>query len=79
MTDRDHDADTGDSDRGTPPRMPGWVKVAVIVVGVLVVVFVVLRLTGAGGQHGPGRHTLGGDVFPAGVAAHTAPGVGDVA
>ncbi|MGH2759956.1 MAG: hypothetical protein ACRDKJ_10400 [Actinomycetota bacterium] len=36
--------------------MPRWVKVSLIVVGVLVAVFVVLQLIGVGGNHGPGRH-----------------------
>jgi hypothetical protein len=56
-----------DSERGTPPRMPRWVKVSVIAVGVVVVVLVVLQLAGVGGQHGPGRHTLGGAAVPAAV------------
>jgi hypothetical protein len=40
---------------------PRWVKVFGIVVLLLVLLFVVLRLTGVGGQHGPARHTLDGD------------------
>lgn len=48
-----------DADRGTPPRMPRWVRVAAIVVGLLILLFVVLQLTGIGGEHGPGRHMLG--------------------
>jgi hypothetical protein len=44
-------SETGDP----PPRMPGWVKWPAIVLGVLVVVFVVLRLFGV--QHGAGMHT----------------------
>jgi hypothetical protein len=78
MTKRDH-ADTGDADRGTPPRMPRWVKVTVIVVGVLVVAFVMLQLSGAGGQHGPGRHTLGGGAIAVGVAGHAPSTAGDQA
>ena len=42
-----------------PPRMPRWVKVSVLVVGVLVLLFLVLQLTGLGGEHGPGRHVSG--------------------
>jgi hypothetical protein len=34
--------------------MPGWVRWPGLVIGVLVVVFVVLRLLGV--QHGPGMH-----------------------
>lgn len=40
--------------------MPRWVKVSLIIVAGLVVVFLILKLTGAGGSHGPGRH-LGRD------------------
>ena len=47
------------TDESTPPRMPRWVKVAAIVVGLLVLLFVVLQLTGIGGEHGPGRHMSG--------------------
>lgn len=39
--------------------MPRWVKVSLIVVAALVLVFVIAKVTGAGGDHGPGRH--GGD------------------
>ncbi len=49
----------GGSDRGSPPRAPRWVKVAAIVVGVLVLLFIVLQLLGVGGAHGPGRHSSG--------------------
>jgi cytochrome b561 len=48
-----------DADHGTPPGMPRWVKVAALVVGLLVLLFVVLRLTGIAGEHGPGRHMSG--------------------
>lgn len=47
------------ADDGTPPRMPRWVKVSALVVGLLVLLFVILRLTGVGGEHGPGRHVSG--------------------
>ena len=48
-----------DTDPGIPPHMPRWVKVAAIVAAALVLLFVVLQLTGIGGQHGPGRHISG--------------------
>jgi hypothetical protein len=32
------------------------VKISLIVVGILIAAFVVLNLTGWGGQHGPRRH-----------------------
>jgi hypothetical protein len=80
MTDPRRDAGTGqDGAPGTPPRMPRWVKVAGIVVGVLLVVFIVLQLAGVGGQHGPGRHTLGGSASPARVVGHASPAAGAVA
>lgn len=53
------------ADTGTPPRMPRWVKLAAIVAGILVLLFVVLKLTGIGGEHGPGRHMSGADPAPA--------------
>lgn len=66
--------------RETPPRMPRWVKIAAIVVGVLILVFLVLQLTGIAGQHGPGRHVSGLGPSPAGVVTEasktSAPDVG---
>ncbi|WP_324276994.1 hypothetical protein [Blastococcus brunescens] len=44
---------------------------AAIVVGLLVLVFVVLQLTGIGGKHGPGRHMSGAsmpDIGTPGIA-----------
>jgi hypothetical protein len=55
----------------TPHRRPRWVKVSVIIVGILVSVFVILQLTGIGGglgDHGPGRHGGGGDPPPSSIA-----------
>ena len=49
----------------TAPRMPRWVKVAAIIVGLLLLLFVVLQLTGIGGEHGPGRH-MSGQTTPTG-------------
>jgi hypothetical protein len=58
MTDPQHDArpDTADA----PPGMPRWVKVAAVVVGLLILLFVVLQLTGIAGEHGPGMHSSTG-------------------
>ena len=60
-----------DAARQTPPRMPRWVKVSAIVVGLLLLVFLVLHLTGVAGQPGPGRHFSGLGPSPVGVAAGT--------
>jgi hypothetical protein len=47
------------SDPSPYPGTPRWVKVFGIIALVLVLGFVILILTGRGGGHGPGRHTLG--------------------
>lgn len=68
-------------ERGTgtvsPPRpaTPRWVKVAGGVLAALVVLVLVLLLSG--GEHGPGRHTGGGDA-PAATqpGPHTGPPAG---
>lgn len=39
-----------------PPGMPRWVKIAAIIVGLLILLFLILQLTGVAGDHGPGRH-----------------------
>lgn len=49
------DADSQSADK-RPPRFPRWVLVTLIVVGALVTLLVVLELTGAAGDHGPGQH-----------------------
>ena len=65
--------DTGDDtgvepDRGSPPRMPRWVKVFGIILAALILLVVIVTVTGVGGSdHGPGRHTGGGDSAPASV------------
>jgi hypothetical protein len=64
-------------DTGQRTGMPRWVKVSLIVVGMLIVLFVVFNLTGIGGQHSPGRHLGpgGGDspIPSSGVAGHRPP------
>jgi hypothetical protein len=55
---------------GSPPRTPGWVKVSAIIVGVLVLLFLGLRIFGHGGGHaggGDGGHTSGCGTPPASV------------
>ncbi|WP_436499688.1 hypothetical protein [Actinokineospora sp. HUAS TT18] len=44
------------ADDGVEPRMPRWVKVTVIAVGIVIAVLVILMATGVFGSHGPGRH-----------------------
>ena len=57
------------------PRMPRWVKVFVVI-GAVLVVFVVLRLAGIGGNHGPGRHQGGAPASVPSPALATALAVG---
>lgn len=64
MADHTRRSDTDSPDEGpdhgrrssAPPRAPRWVKVSAIVVGVLLLLAVIVKLTGLGGEHGPGRH-----------------------
>jgi hypothetical protein len=46
------------ADRTSPPRMPRWVKLSLILVAVLALLVVIVMLI-AGGGHGPSRHTPG--------------------
>ena len=48
-------------DRGSPPSTPRWVKVFVIIALILVLLFVIILVTGIGGEHGPGRHIPSSD------------------
>lgn len=36
--------------------VPRWVKLGALVVGILILLLVVLKLIGLGGEHGPSRH-----------------------
>ena len=56
MSDQMPEARTSEPDRPAPPGVPRWVKVSGAIVLALILLFVVLRLTGLGGDHGPGRH-----------------------
>lgn len=75
MTERSHSSDApagssrGSSPRGTPPSAPRWVKASAIIVGVLILVVLILKFTGVGGDHGPGRHGGAGAAFSAGIVA----------
>lgn len=44
------------SDRELPPNTLRWVKVFLIIAIVLILLFVIMKITGIGGDHGPGRH-----------------------
>jgi hypothetical protein len=50
-----------------PYSTPRWVKVFGIIVIVLVLLFVVVLVTGLGGEHGPGRHMPSSDAPPPSV------------
>jgi hypothetical protein len=58
------------SDQGTPPATPRWVKVVGAVV-VLLILLVIIALV-AGGEHGPGRHVSSGEAQPALASAEPA-------
>ena len=64
----DHDGTAEGRDTASPPGMPLWVKAAAVVVALLLAVYLVLVLTGQGGEHGPGMHSSSG-TSPAGEAA----------
>jgi hypothetical protein len=55
--------------RGSTTRMPRWVKIFLIIGLLLVLLFVVGKVTGVGGEHGPGRHGRGDDT-PSSVVNH---------
>ena len=76
------DSDARDEIEPTPaagpaPGMPRWVKVSLLIVVALIALFVALRLTGLGGQHGPGRHfgpgQDGGQTPSSSVGGHRPP------
>jgi len=54
---------------------PRWVKVFGAIALVVVLLVVVVMVTGVGGEHGPGRHSGGGD----GPDRQAAPSGGDTA
>jgi hypothetical protein len=59
------------ADRASPPGMPRWVKLSLILVAVLVLVVVIAMLI-AGGEHGPSRHAPGVQLPPSRVTADLA-------
>jgi hypothetical protein len=54
------------ADPASPPRMPRWVKLSLILVALLVLVVVIVMLI-AGGDHGPSRHAPGIQAPPIGA------------
>jgi hypothetical protein len=40
-----------------PPGLPGWLKVSLVIAGVIVVGLLMLAAFGVGGPHGPGMHS----------------------
>ncbi|MDQ1012079.1 hypothetical protein QFZ82_006564 [Streptomyces sp. V4I23] len=61
-------ADPSPSPRSDPPKAPRWAKVSAVVVGVLILLAVIVKLTGLGGDHGPGRHMGIGETPSTGVS-----------
>ena len=57
--------------RASPPRMPRWVKLSLILAAVLVLAVVIAMLI-AGGGHGPSRHAPGIQLPPISVTANLA-------
>lgn len=49
------DHDPSETRTGSP-AMPTWVKVFIALGILAIVLFVVLKVAGAGGEHGPSRH-----------------------
>jgi len=83
---RNHDPAGVGADRASPPGVPRWVKLSLILVVVLVLLVVIVMLI-AGGGHGPSRHapgiqapplTVTGDstLFGGGLGIHTRSAVG---
>lgn len=51
--------ETPSTDRESPAEtdgMPLWVKAFIVVAAAVVALFVIGKITGIGGEHGPGRH-----------------------
>ena len=64
----DHQSGT---ERAAPPGIPRWVKISAVAVGVLILLFLILQLTGIAGEHGPGRHASGSAPQSAGLDGWT--------
>lgn len=55
---RDRDEQPSDRPLSGTPR---WVKVFAVVALTLIVGFILLQVSGVGGEHGPGRHAPNGE------------------
>ena len=73
MADPPRHRDTADlgADRASPPRMPRWVKLSLILAAALVLVVLIVMLI-VGGGHGPSRHMRGVQAPPISVTAEFA-------
>ena len=47
----------GESGQESSPRTPRWVKLFGIVILLLILAFLIVKLVGVGGNHGPDRHS----------------------
>ena len=56
--------------RGSSTGTPRWVKVSGIIALAVVLLFLGAKLTGLGGDHGPGRHGGGGNTPSTVVEEH---------
>lgn len=66
------------ADPASPPRVPRWVKLSLILAAVLVLAVVIAMLI-AGGGHGPSRHAPGIQLPPISVTVDLAPFGGGLA
>ena len=71
---RDEDTGPG-AERDSSSGTPRWVKVSALFALVVVALFVILLVTGRGGEHGPGRHGSAPDGAPATQTDRTGPPV----
>ena len=63
MTDPTHESAPSASSDVPPPGMPRWVKASLLVVAGVLLIFLILKLTGVGSDHGPGSHQAGAPVL----------------
>ncbi len=63
------------ADGASPPGMPRWVKLSLILVAVLVLLVVIVMFI-AGGDHGPSRHAPGIQASPLTVTGNLTPSGG---